>query len=148
VTEAAALGARRGEGALVAFGAGLLFAAGLVVSGMADARKVLGFLDLAAWDPSLLCVMAGAVGVHFVAQRLARGRTAPLYAERFLVPTRRDIDRPLVLGAVLVGVGWGLSGYCPGPALVSLPLGGTNVLVFVLAMLLGMFVAAKVQGNS
>jgi uncharacterized protein len=146
VTEAAVAGTRRVEATLVAFGTGLLFAAGLVLSGMADAHKVLGFLDLAAWDPSLLCVMAGAVGVHFVAQRLLRGRAAPLYAERFSLPTRRDIDRPLVLGAVLFGVGWGMSGYCPGPALVSLPLGGTSVLVFVLAMLVGMFAGAKVQG--
>jgi uncharacterized protein len=130
----------------VALGAGLVFSAGLVLSGMARPSKVIGFLDVAGrWDASLLCVMAGAVGVHFVVQRLARRRAAPLWSPRFWLPTRRDIDGRLLLGSLVFGVGWGLSGYCPGPALVSLPLGGVSALVFVSAMLAGMWLTSRLE---
>ena len=118
--------------------AGLLFGAGLAISGMVNPAKVLGFLDVAgAWDPSLALVLAGAVGVNLVGYRLAFRRPSPLFAERFVLPTARDLDVPLLAGAVLFGVGWGLVGYCPGPALAALSSGSPKVLVFVLAMVGG-----------
>jgi uncharacterized membrane protein YedE/YeeE len=121
---------------------GLLFGVGLGVSGMTLPAKVLGCLDVTgAWDPSLLFVMGGAVAVHFCAYRLVRGRAAPLYAERFVLPLVWRVDARLCLGAILFGVGWGVAGYCPGPALVSLASGQPSVLVFVLAMLAGMWLA-------
>jgi uncharacterized protein len=133
---------------IVALVAGLCFSAGLVVSGMTRPAKVLAFLNLAGdWDASLLCVMAGAIAVHFAAYRLLRGRPSPLFSERFWLPTRRDIDRRLVLGAVVFGIGWGIAGYCPGPAVVALPLGGASPLVFVLAMLVGMLLSWKLEGR-
>jgi uncharacterized protein len=133
----------------VAFAAGLCFAAGLVVSGMTRPTKVLGFLNvLGDWDASLLCVMGGAIAVHFTAYRLLRGRAAPLFSDRFWLPTRRDIDRRLVLGAAVFGVGWGLGGYCPGPVVVSLPMGGASPLVFVLAMLAGMYASSKLEESA
>jgi uncharacterized membrane protein YedE/YeeE len=126
--------------------AGLLFGLGLILSGMTNPAKVLGFLDLAGrWDPSLAFVMGGAVLVGMVAFRLARGRSAALLGGAMHVPTARAIDRRLVLGSLTFGVGWGLAGYCPGPALASLLGGGHKPLLFVLAMLAGMGVY-EVQG--
>lgn len=128
----------------VAFAAGLLFALGLGIGGMTQPAKVIGFLDVAGdWDPSLAFVMGGALLVYAVVARLALARPAPLLESKFFVPTRRDIDRPLVIGAVLFGAGWGLAGYCPGPALVSLGSGRASVLVFVAAMLLGMWIEQR-----
>jgi uncharacterized membrane protein YedE/YeeE len=125
--------------ALVSFLCGLVFAVGLGVSGMTQPSKVIGFLDVAgAWDASLALVMAGAVGVHMALYRLILRRRSPLLAERFALLTRNDIDGPLVVGAAIFGVGWGLAGYCPGPALASLGSGATSALVFVAAMLAGM----------
>lgn len=121
--------------------AGLLFGLGLMVSGMADPAKVLGFLDLAgAWDPSLMLVMAGAVSVGLVAFALARRRTVSWLGAAMQLPTTRAIDRRLVGGSLLFGVGWGLAGFCPGPALVALGMGQRQALVFVAAMLGGMVV--------
>lgn len=121
-----------------AFGAGLLFALGLGLSGMTRPEKVVGFLDVTrAWDPSLACVMGGAVLVALVGFRLALARGAPRFDQRFHLPTQRAIDARLVAGAAIFGVGWGLSGYCPGPALMSLVTGAPAVLVFVAAMLAG-----------
>jgi len=118
---------------------GLVFGLGLIVSGMANPAKVLGFLDLAgAWDPSLAFVMAGAIGVGLVAFRIAGGRSRSLTGAPMALPTNRTIDRRLVGGAVLFGIGWGLAGFCPGPALVALGLGAPKALVFVAAMLAGM----------
>ena len=118
---------------------GLVFGLGLIVSGMANPAKVLGFLDLAgAWDPSLAFVMAGAIGVGLVAFRIAGGRSRSLTGAPMALPTNRTIDRRLVGGAVLFGIGWGLAGFCPGPALVALGLGAPKALAFVAAMLLGM----------
>lgn len=131
---------------LAALGSGLLFGAGLVLSGMTRPEKVVGFLDLGgAWDPSLAFVMAGAIAVHALAYRWVRGRRAPLFGARFGVPTRRDIDFKLLLGAGLFGAGWGIGGYCPGPGIVSLVAGGAGPVVFVLAMLLGMVATAKLE---
>jgi len=125
--------------ALAAFVAGLVFGFGLIVSGMANPAKVLGFLDLAGpWDPSLAFVMAGAVGVGLVAFALARRRRVSVLGAEMKLPTARDIDRRLVGGSVLFGIGWGLAGFCPGPALVALGLGQGKALVFVVAMLAGM----------
>jgi uncharacterized membrane protein YedE/YeeE len=133
--------------ALGAFAAGLLFGVGLVLSGMTQPQKVLGFLDVfGRFDASLLFVMGGAVGVHALAYRLITRRNAPLFASVFALPTRRDVDAKLLLGAAIFGVGWGLSGYCPGPSIVSLAAGATPVVVFVLAMLAGMLITAKLEG--
>ena len=136
-------------GILANFLLGLLFGIGLIVSGMADPAKVLGFLDpLGRWDPSLAFVMAGAVLVAFVGYRLAFRRGRPLLAPSFQLPTRTYIDQRLVVGAGLFGIGWGLGGFCPGPALVSLGLGSPGVLVFVPAMLLGMWAARLVDTSA
>lgn len=127
---------------LVAFLSGLVFAAGLCVSGMTRPSKVLAFLDVTGnWDPSLAFVMIGAIGVAALAFRLSRRRPAPLYNQQFQLPdARRRIGLSLVAGAALFGVGWGLSGLCPGPAVVSLASGQSSALVFVGAMAVGMVV--------
>ncbi|ACA14883.1 protein of unknown function DUF395 YeeE/YedE [Methylobacterium sp. 4-46] len=124
---------------LAALASGLLFGVGLALSGMMNPRKVLGFLDLAgAWDPSLAFVLAGAVGVSALGYALKARMAAPLLAPRFEVPANRRVDARLLGGAVLFGVGWGLAGFCPGPALAGLALGLPSVAVFVAAMLAGM----------
>ena len=124
---------------LAAFLAGLVFGLGLLVSGMADPAKVLGFLDLAgAWDPSLALVMAGAVGVGVFAFAAARRRATSFLGAEMRLPTSRVIDRRLVGGSLLFGVGWGVAGFCPGPGLVALGLGEPKAFVFVGAMLAGM----------
>ena len=120
--------------------AGLVFGLGLIVSGMANPVKVLGFLDLAgAWDPSLAFVMAGAIAVAALAFALAKKRTVSFLGAAIKLPgSSRDIDRRLVIGSVLFGIGWGVAGFCPGPGLVALGMGEIKALVFVAAMLLGM----------
>ena len=124
---------------VMAFMAGLVFGLGLILSGMTAPSKVLGFLDLAGnWDPSLAFVMGGAVLVSGMAFHFAKSRTKALLGEVMRVPTVAHIDRRLVLGGLVFGVGWGLSGYCPGPALASLAQGGSKPLTFVAAMLVGM----------
>jgi uncharacterized membrane protein YedE/YeeE len=131
---------------ITAFVAGLVFGLGLLLSGMADPAKVLGFLDLAgAWDPSLMFVMGGAVGVGAVAFAAARRRTRSLLGEPMQLPTSTGVDRRLVAGALLFGAGWGLAGFCPGPALVALGLGEAKAVVFVAAMLAGMGLFAFVE---
>lgn len=117
--------------------AGLLFGLGLVLSGMTDPQVVLGFLDLGAWRPDLLLVMVGATSVHLVSYRVIRHRSSPLLRDVFHLPARGDLDRPLVAGAVVFGVGWGLVGVCPGPALVGM-LAGAPTLLFVAALVGGM----------
>ena len=125
--------------AFTALLAGLVFGFGLMASGMSNPAKVLGFLDLAgAWDPSLAFVMGGAIGVGLVAFGVARTRTASLLGAPLTLPTARQIDRRLVAGSVLFGIGWGVAGFCPGPALVALGMGEVKALVFVAAMLVGM----------
>lgn len=124
---------------LVAFAAGAVFGLGLTISRMIDPAKVLGFLDVAGnWDPSLALVMAGALAMMAIAYRIAGVRHVPLLAETFQIPTRRDVDSRLVGGAILFGIGWGLVGLCPGPAVSGLALGRHEIFVFVLAMLAGM----------
>ena len=120
------------------FIAGLIFGLGLLISGMANPAKVQNFLDLAGtFDPSLILVMFGSVVVTFIGYRFVLRRPRPLLAERFLVPTLKDIDGRLVIGAGLFGIGWGLSGFCPGPAITSLPLLARGTLIFLLAMVVG-----------
>ena len=124
--------------AIVALVAGIIFGVGLAVSQLINPAKVLGFLDIAGrWDPSLLVLMAGAVGVASIGFWLARRRSAPVFASRFELPTRHDLDRPLLAGAVVFGIGWGLTGLCPGPAFASLAFGLQETVVFVVAMALG-----------
>jgi uncharacterized membrane protein YedE/YeeE len=124
---------------LAAFASGLLFGFGLLVSQMVNPAKVVGFLDVFGdWDPSLAFVMATAIPVTALGYAFARRRRAPLCAPHCLSPTQTQIDRPLVIGAVLFGIGWGLVGYCPGPALVALTIGGRATFLFVVAMLTGM----------
>ena len=125
--------------ALGAFVAGLIFGIGLIVSGMTDPSKVIGFLDLAGhWDPSLAFVMVGAIIVGMIGYAVARKRTVAFLGGAMHVPTARQIDRRLVLGSLVFGAGWGLAGFCPGPALVSLGTGQDKALAFVIAMLAGM----------
>ena len=119
--------------------AGVIFGLGLIVSGMADPAKVLGFLDLAgAWDPSLAFVMAGAISVAAVAFAVARKRTVSFLGGAMNLPKTRRIDRRLVAGSLMFGIGWGVAGICPGPGLVALGMGEIKALVFVVAMLAGM----------
>lgn len=138
--------------ALAATLAGVLFGLGLAVSQMVDPGKVLAFLDVAAvadgaWDPSLLLVLCAAVGTNLVGYRLVLGRPSPLFAARFSLPTRKDVDRRLVAGSALFGVGWGLAGYCPGPAVAALSQGSLDALWFTIAMLLGMFAFQKTEAE-
>ncbi len=118
--------------------AGVLFAAGLVLAGMTDPRNVIGFLDVGGdWRPNLALVMLGAIAVHSLAHRVIVRRGSPLLRGVFHLPTARELDRGLLLGAALFGIGWGLAGVCPGPALVVLGSGGSAV-VFVVALVVGM----------
>jgi uncharacterized protein len=127
---------------VMALVAGVLFGLGLAVSQMVNPAKVLAFLDIAgAWDPSLAVVMAGALLVTLPAYRLAQGRPRPVLAERFAWPTARDIDRRLIAGAVLFGVGWGLVGFCPGPAIASFAFGLPKSFVFAGTMAAGAMLA-------
>jgi len=126
--------------------AGLVFGIGLIVSGMTDPAKVLGFLDLAgAWDPSLAFVMIGAIAVGAIAFALARARTKSLLGAEMKLPTARHIDRQLVLGSLTFGAGWGIAGFCPGPGLVAAGMGEVKALVFVVAMLCGMGIHALIE---
>ena len=121
------------------FTVGLIFGIGLILSGMTDPSKVLGFLDLfGAWDPSLALVMGGAILVGFFAFALAKRRTTTFLGGALQLPDSNDIDKRLLVGGLLFGAGWGLAGFCPGPAIVSLGAGQPKAAVFVLAMLAGM----------
>ncbi len=118
---------------------GLLFGLGLILSGMTDPGKVTGFLDLfGLWDPSLALVMGGAIAVGFFAFTLAKKRTTNFLGGMLRLPAKNQIDKPLIIGSLLFGAGWGLAGFCPGPALVSMASGQPKAFIFVLAMLAGM----------
>lgn len=124
---------------VMALMAGLIFGIGLIVSGMTNPAKVIGFLDLAGkWDPSLAFVMGGAILVGVLAFRFARKRERSFLGAAMRLPTATNIDRRLVMGSLTFGAGWGLAGYCPGPALASLASGGAKPVIFTLAMLAGM----------
>lgn len=125
--------------------AGLLFGLGLGISGMTDPARVLGFLDLAgAWDPTLMFVLGGAVVTNFIGYRLVLRRPHPFYAEAFQLPTRRDLDGRLIGGAALFGIGWGLSGYCPGPAFASLAGVTAPLAAMLVTMVAGWFLARAI----
>ena len=131
---------------LLQFAIGLVFGAGLLLSGMSNPARVLNFLDLGGiasgnWDPSLAFVMAGAVAVTFAGYRHVLRRSQPLFAERFHLPTKRELDLRIVTGAAIFGIGWGLVGFCPGPALTALGFGSRAAFIFVAAMLAGMWLA-------
>lgn len=133
---------------LSAFFAGLLFGLGLLLAGMADPAKVLAFLDLAGdWDPSLALVMAGAIGVAALPLNLAQRRTKALLGGAMQLPNRRDLDARLIGGSLLFGVGWGIAGICPGPALAILLTGHWQAALFVAAMLAGMLIFTVLEGR-
>jgi len=118
---------------------GILFGWGLIISGMSNPQKILSFLDIAGlWDPSLLFVMGGAVLVGLAGFYLAGKRSEAFFGGALHIPTRRDISRPLVIGSFIFGAGWGIAGFCPGPAIVALGAGHLKALVFVIAMFAGM----------
>ncbi len=126
--------------ALVSLIAGLLFGAGLALGGMTDPGKVIAFLDVAGqWDPSLGFVMGSALLITFPVFAWVRRAGKPLLAERFQLPTRKDLDPQLLIGAALFGIGWGIAGLCPGPAIANLAAGSPQILLFVAAMVGGMW---------
>ena len=132
---------------LVAFCSGALFGIGLLLSGMTDTSKVQGWLDFFGnWDPTLAFVMGGAMIPMFLAWRVSKGRK-PIYAEKFPAEPQSNINRDLILGSALFGVGWGLAGLCPGPAIASLSFGGSQSALFVLAMLLGMRLTQQIRSQ-
>ncbi|MBS7707127.1 DUF6691 family protein [Chelatococcus asaccharovorans] len=133
---------------LLQFLTGLIFGLGLIVAGMADPAKVLNFLDLTGtWDPSLAFVMAGAIAVTFFGFRLALRRPQPILAKRFHLPTASGVDARVVVGPAIFGIGWGLSGLCPGPALTLLGFGLPSAFIFVAAMAAGMAIARWRDGR-
>lgn len=118
--------------------AGFVFGLGLVISGMSNPAKIIGFLDLAGgWDPTLLLVMGGALAITVPAFRLLRSRPRPLFSERFRLPRQKDLDSRLIAGAALFGLGWGIAGFCPGPAITALATARLDVVLFVAAMIAG-----------
>ena len=138
---------------LVQFAIGLIFGLGLIISGMSNPAKVLNFLDLAGvasgtWDASLAFVMAGAVAVTFIGFSHVLKLPRPFFAERFYVPTRKDIDPRIVVGPAIFGIGWGLSGFCPGPAITALGFGTRAAVIFAVAMLAGMWLARTIANRS
>ena len=133
---------------LLGFLCGLVFGVGLVVSGMSDPAKVLNFLDpLGAWDPSLALVMGGAVVTALAGFRLVRRRGRPVAMATFDMPATRGVDRPLLVGAGLFGVGWGVGGYCPGPAWTALPLLAPGTLLFLPAMVLRLWLGGRAKSS-
>ena len=131
---------------IVSYLTGLVFGIGIAISGMANPAKVLNFFDIAGqWDPSLAFVMGGALIVTFVGYRFVLKRSGPALATQFQVPTRRDLDLPLIGGAAVFGVGWGIAGFCPGGALPALGTANPNVFVFVAALIAGIVAAKTLQ---
>ena len=127
---------------LIQFAIGLIFGVGLLISGMSNPAKVLNFLDLAgSWDPSLMFVMLGAVATAFIGFRLVLKRQRPLLGDTFHLPARNDLDPRVIVGPAIFGVGWGLAGFCPGPAFVALGYGTSASVLFVIAMMIGMAAA-------
>lgn len=133
---------------LMGYIAGLIFGLGLAISGMTDPARVLGFLDIAgAWDPTLMFVLGAAVVTNFIGYRLVLRRPNPLFAERFQLPTRQDLDARLIGGSALFGIGWGLSGYCPGPAFASIAGLTGPLLAMLVAMVAGWFLARAIPAK-
>ena len=127
---------------------GLLFGAGVTISGMVNPMKVLNFMDIfGRWDATLILVMGAALAVTLMGYQIIFKRTAPLFAASFRLPTSKDIDTKLLAGAALFGLGWGISGFCPGPAVASVVFGRTESLTFVIAMAAGMIVTKQIQNR-
>jgi len=125
---------------------GILFAVGLGISGMTQPAKIIAFLDVTGdWDASLLFVMGGAIAVNMIFYRLSLRRSQPVFQDRFVIPSRRGINSRLIIGAGLFGIGWGLSGFCPGPAWVASVNGALSTLVFLISMLVGMYLFQILQ---
>lgn len=132
--------ARALPGLLAAF-SGLIFGLGLIIGGMTDPSKVIGFLDFAGdWEPALAFVMAGGVGVHFLLSQFVLKRKSPLFDQVFHLPTKRDLDAKLLFGAAIFGAGWGLAGYCPGPGIVGGGAGSESAIIFVATLIIGMVI--------
>lgn len=131
---------------LIALVSGLIFGAGLVISEMVNPVKVQNFLDLFGnWDPSLAFVMGGAVGVTLISSRFILKRKTPIFAERFYMALKTSVDSRLIIGASLFGIGWGLSGYCPGPGIVNALINPSEALVFLPALVIGGFIGQKLS---
>lgn len=134
---------------IIAFLAGLLMSAGITYSLMIDPQKVLGFLTLnSSWDPSLLLVMLSALAVYATGYWLVIQRGKPMLASQFYLPEKTTLDKQLLLGALLFGAGWGLTGYCPGPAIAALSTGSAGTIVFVIAMVSGWFISKRISGKA
>ena len=133
---------------LMALLAGLLFGLGLGLSQMIDRDRVLGFLDVSGvWDPTLLFVLGGAVTVTVIAFRFILRCSHPIFANQFHLPTKKDIDKPLIIGAAIFGVGWGIAGYCPGPGITALVLGIWNPVLFLIAFIAGSLAYKSLSGK-
>ncbi len=127
---------------IVSFFCGAIFAIGLVLAEMTQPRKIIGFLDVFGnWDPTLVFVLASAVGVYYITYQFVMKRKSPLLAPKFLVPTKTDLELKLIIGGLLFGVGWGISGLCPGPILTILGTGSTTVIILMVSMLLGFYIS-------
>lgn len=127
---------------IVSFFCGAIFAFGLVLAEMTQPRKIIGFLDVFGnWDPTLVFVLASAVGVYYITYQFVMKRKSPLLAPKFLVPTKTDLELKLIIGGLLFGVGWGISGLCPGPILTILGTGSTTVIILMVSMLLGFYIS-------
>jgi len=133
---------------VIALISGLLFGLGLSISQMVDRERVLGFLDVAGkWDATLMFVLGGAVGVTLITFRFILKLKHPLFEQKFYLPSRQDIDLKLILGAVIFGIGWGIGGYCPGPAVTSLVQLSINPIIFIIAFIIGSLGYEKIMGN-
>lgn len=130
---------------LISFIVGVLFAIGLAVAGMTRPEKILGFLNPLDWDSSLFFVMVGAIGVHAIAYPFVRTRISPLFDQKWHVPQRNDVTPRLLIGSALFGIGWGLAGFCPGPAVTALASGDGRAFLFVGAMFIGMIFFKKTE---
>lgn len=134
---------------IVSLISGLIFGLGLIIGGMANPQKILNFLDIfGQWDPSLIFMMGAAVITTFLGFRYVLKNERPILAGKFELPTRKNIDKSLIIGAALFGIGWGLGGFCPGPALTSISLGATGTYIFVLSMIAGMWGAKLIRNRN
>ena len=127
------------------FMVGFIFSIGLAISGMTQPQKIIAFLNPWQWDPSLLFVMVGAIGIHIITYPLVRKRSSPVLDTKWHVPTRKDISARLILGSAIFGIGWGLGGFCPGPGVASVTTGDSRAVLFVIAMIIGMILFKKTE---
>lgn len=131
---------------IVALVSGFIFSIGLGISGMTQPQNVIGFLDLQNWNPQLLFVMLGAVLTHAILYRIIRKRNTPMFDSVWHITTKKEINAKLIIGSAVFGIGWGIGGFCPGPAITSLVSFELNVYIFVISMLVGMYVSLKSSG--